>query len=168
MALGLAVLGLFVIYQFTLSANQIVPAFLTMLAGLMGAGAVVFSKKLSSIYSETQILTAIMLAMLVVNVPLSMAFGEVVPSFSLVIPWAAEVTYSLSLVTANALVIAGFKYLEPSIGGVLGLLEVIFAALFGIVLFGELVTIQFVIGSLLLLLSASLSDLTKLVQKSKI
>jgi drug/metabolite transporter (DMT)-like permease len=164
LALFISIIGLTIIYKLSLSQAQILPAVLTMASGLMGAGAVVFSKKISARYSETQILSVLFVAMLAINFPISMVMGEIVPSFSLVIPWTAEVIYSLALLAANALVIAGFKYLEPSIGGILGLLEVVFAAIFGIVFFQEILTIQFIFGSILILIAASLSDVMKLIQ----
>src|SRR6185437_4394631 len=60
-AFCLAVGGLSILYQFIITREQILPALATMLAGILGACGVVFSKKLSHQYSETQILSTIFL-----------------------------------------------------------------------------------------------------------
>lgn len=66
-SLVFALVGLCIIYRFGLTVDQLIPAIFTMIAGLMGASIVVFSKKLSSRYSETQILTYLFIAMLFSN-----------------------------------------------------------------------------------------------------
>lgn len=164
-ALVLAVVGLFVIYKFSLTSQQVIPALATSIAGLMGACFVVMSKKLSGNYSETQILTALAVVMFFGNVILSIGYREVFPTVQLSTPWAAEIFYSFALLIANAFVIEGFKHIEPSVGGVIGLLEVILAAVFGIVLFKEVLTIQLIVGSALLLISAGLTDAVNIAKK---
>lgn len=163
-SLGLAIAGLAIIYQFTLSAAQLLPAVSTMAAGLMGAAAVVGSKKTSSIYSETQLLTSIFAAMFVCNLLLSVFLSESVPPMQPLQPWLAQLGYATAMLLANAAVIAGFKYVEPSIGGLLGLLEIVLAAILGVLLLGETVTPQLVLGSVVLLIAAGLPDLQRLFQ----
>lgn len=162
-SLALAIIGLFVIYKFSLASDQILPAISTMIAGLMGSGIIVFSKKISSNYSETQILSSIFLTMLIGNLIFSFLFKEALPQVNLNLPWFAQFSYTLAMLIANALAIAGFKYLEPSIGSLIGLLEVIFAAFFGIIFFEEHLTIQFIVGSILILLAAGLSDTVSVI-----
>ncbi|NMC35987.1 DMT family transporter [Candidatus Beckwithbacteria bacterium] len=162
-SLLLAIIGLFIIYQFSLNAGQIIPALASMVSGLLGACVVVFSKKLSSNYSETQILTGIFIAMFLINLSISCLLGEHFPSLQ-VVAWFGEIGYTIAMVIANIAVIAGFRYLEPSIGGIIGLLEVILAAIFGILFFGEVITIELIIGSLFILLAAGLADFVSLIK----
>ena len=122
-------------------------------------------KKLSGNYNETQILTALAIVMFLGNLVLSIGYHEVFPIVQISTAWIAEVFYSLALLTANAVVIEGFKHVEPSVGGVIGLLEVILAAVFGVVFFRELLTVQLLVGSGLLLVSAGLTDAVNIVKR---
>jgi len=160
-SLFLSVIGLAVIYKLTLMPDQVIPAISTLLAGILGAIYIVFSKKISTKYSEIQILTVVFVTMLVTNLPISVARNEIVPMFSETVAWFGQLGYVAAMVLANAAVVAGFRKIEPSIGGLLGLLEVVFAAIFGAFLFREAVTIPLLVGSTLILLSASLPDLMK-------
>lgn len=163
-SLALAVIGLVIIYKFTLTGDQIIPAICVMIAGLMGAGGVVFSKKLSSNYVETQILAIQFSVMMFGNLLISLALGESMLVFSLSLPWLAQLGYAVAMLVANGFVIAGFKYLDPSIGGIIGLLEVVIAAVFGIVIFRESMSLSFVIGSVIILLAAGLGDMVRVVK----
>src|SRR5581483_5976524 len=144
---ALSAVGLFIIYRFTLSTDQILPALACMAAGLLGATFVAFSKKLSGNYSEIQILVYDIVAVVVCNLVFGWIFGEGLPLFHANVAWIALVGYSISFLLANATVIVGFKQLEPSIGGLLGLLEVVFAAIFGILFFHEVLSLQVILGS---------------------
>lgn len=162
MSFILATIGLIVIYKLALTPGQIIPALATMAAGLLGATFVVFSKRLSSNYSELEILSIDVVAVVVCNVVLSLIIGDRIPSFQNHSAWLAQGAYAIAFLLANLMVIAGYKYLEPSIGGLLGLLEVIFAAIFGVVFFHEVLSTQLIIGSGFILLAAALPDLYKL------
>ncbi|OGK29251.1 hypothetical protein A3D06_00815 [Candidatus Roizmanbacteria bacterium RIFCSPHIGHO2_02_FULL_40_9] len=168
-SLGLALIGLSIIYTFSLTADQILPAIFISLAGFMGACVVVFSKKVSSKYSEIQILTSLFVVMLLVNVVVSRVLGESIPLAEVSRAWFAQVGYAIAMLIANGAVVVGFRYLEPSIGGIIGLLEVVFGVLFGIIVFHEPLTAQLLVGSMLIILSAGLSDSIALIKdKSKI
>jgi drug/metabolite transporter (DMT)-like permease len=58
-SLVLAMLGMVAIYKLSLNSGQLLAVGLTVLAGLMGAGGVVFTKKLSGNYPEIQIMTSL-------------------------------------------------------------------------------------------------------------
>ena len=136
-----------------------------MIAGLMGATVVVFSKKVSKKYSETQILTTIFVVMFLANFLFSQILKEPALEFSLSVSWLAQFGYSLSMVLANTAVIVGYKYLEPSIGGLIGLLEVIFAVLFGIIFFREGAQLSTMIGGMLILVSVALPDFWEICKR---
>jgi drug/metabolite transporter (DMT)-like permease len=166
-SLFIAIIGMLVLYSFSLSSSQILPAILTSIAGLLGATVVVFSKKLSNKYSETQILSSIFLAMLLANLLIGLLLKESLPILAFNIPWLAQMGYSLAMLVANALVIVGFKYVEASVGGLIGLLEVVFAAIFGIVLFKESFTISSMVGGGLILFAATFPYLVEIAGSRK-
>ncbi|OGJ15626.1 MAG: hypothetical protein A2632_00380 [Candidatus Pacebacteria bacterium RIFCSPHIGHO2_01_FULL_46_16] len=166
-ALVLSVIGLTIIYQFSLTANQFLAAGSTLLSGFLGAIYVVFSKNVSSKYSEVQILSVVFGTMLLVNLPISLLLGETTPSFRETTAWLGQLGYATAMLLANAAVIAGFRHIEPSIGGLLGLLEVVFAAILGILIFQETVTGSLLLGSFCILIAAGLSDMVALIKNVK-
>ncbi len=62
-SLFLAIVGMLVIYRLILTPNQIFPATLTIVAGLMGACAAVLPKKLSNQYEELHIMSGYFIIM---------------------------------------------------------------------------------------------------------
>lgn len=157
-SLGLAILGMLVIYQLTLNSNQLLAVGLTILAGLMGAGGVVFTKKLSGEYPEIQIMTSYFISITVVNFIMSAIFKDSLPALGFTLPWLAQFGYLVAFLVANLAVIQGFKHLEPSVGSLIGLVEIIFGVVFGTVLFGEVIGWGVVIGSILILVAAVLPN----------
>lgn len=150
-SLIVSIAGMAIIYRFSLTPDQIIPATFTVLAGLMGAGSAVLPKKLTTSYSETQVLTLTILSMFICNLIISLILQEPLPTISLSLPWLGWLGYAIALLIANLTVIAGFKYLDATWGSILGTLEIIFAIIFGIVLFGETPTSSTIIGSLIIL-----------------
>jgi drug/metabolite transporter (DMT)-like permease len=167
-ALAMSLIGLSLIYSFSLSSEQMFPAASTITAGLMGASFVVFSKKLSGTYSEIQILASTFVVMMVVNVSADIFIGPSLLVVNTIVPWLAQVGYILSMILANVAVIAGFKYIDPSVGGLIGLLEVVLASLLGIVLFGEVLAISTGVGGMLILMAIAIPDIVRLIQKRSI
>ncbi len=160
-SLILAILGMVAIYQLTLNSSQLLAVALTVLAGLMGAGGVVFTKKLSGNYPEIQIMTSYFISITVVNFIMSVILKDSLPAFGFNVPWLAQLGYLVAFLVANLAVIEGYKHLEPSIGSLIGLVEIIFGVVFGAVFFGEIVGMGVVIGSILILISAVLPNLSK-------
>jgi len=66
------------------------------------------------------------------------------------------------------LIIAGLKHLEASTGGLLGLLEIVFSILFGIVIFGESLTGRLIVGGALIIIAAALPHLKEVYDKRKV
>lgn len=153
LSLFLSVVGMGIIYRFSLSPSQIFPATMTVLAGLMGAGSAVLPKKLSSDYSELQILTFTLASMFICNLVIAIVLNQTLPEIQLNSSWLGWLAYAISLLIANLTVIAGFKYIDATWGSILGTTEIIFAIVFGIVFFSESLTTSSVVGGLIMLLA---------------
>lgn len=164
-SLGLALLGLMVMFGRDVNSILILPILASFIAGAMGATAVVFSKKLSSNYSELQIIMSYLVLMLPTNLILSKIFGENLPAISNFAVWLPAIGYALSLLFANLAVVAGFRYLEPSVGALIGLSEVVLAGVYGTFLFADKLTEVMMIGSAIVLLAIALPELTKLTRR---
>ncbi|MFH1280654.1 MAG: DMT family transporter [Candidatus Beckwithbacteria bacterium] len=161
-SLIIAVLGMSLIYRFTLTSSQIIPALFTCLAGFLGASTVVLTKKLSSNFHELQIMIGYFVMQVVFNLPLVLILHETLPAFSHSSAWLAQLAYAISLFLANFTAIEGFKYLEGSVGSLIGMAEILFGVLFGLLLFGEILTPSTIIGGLLIILAASLPSLLEI------
>lgn len=163
--LGLAGLGL--TFKISLVVFTFFAPILALLNGIASGGEVAFTKKVSDKYSTIQINVLVWVGILFSNLLFSLVLKEtqVAPAVSLA--WIYQLGYSLSSLLAFLLVIEGFKYVEASIGGLLGLLEIIFGVLLGILLFNEVLEPEAIIGGLLILIAAGLPHLQKLHHRPK-
>jgi drug/metabolite transporter (DMT)-like permease len=159
-SLILAFLGMYAIYHFTLEPNQIVAALLTVMAGFMGSIGAVLPKKLSGDYHELQIMSGYFIIMVIGNGFLAYLMNDSLPTFTLSTPWLAWLAYATALLIANMAVIEGFKTIEASIGSLIGLAEIIFGVILGVILFSENIGLGTIIGGLLILISAALPNIT--------
>jgi len=165
LAFLLASFGLYITFSFSLVAFSLLAAFMAILNGIASGGEVSFSKKLSGSYSTLYITWLSWIIIAITNAPISVVLGETqhLPSFDIV--WLYQMGYVVSSIFAFGLIIEGLKHVEASIGGLLGLLEVVFSIIFGIVIFNELLTVQVGAGALLVLLAAALPHLSSIYQK---
>lgn len=158
LVLSLGLLGLIIMNGMNLSANESLAAISVMTAGFLGACSVAFPKKLSSHYSEVQILTILFSCMFACNTIINIFFNEPLPSSFISIAWFAQIAYAVAQLSASLFMIKGFSLLQPAIAALLGLTEVIFAIILGMLIFGEQLTLSIIIGSLLILAAAALSQ----------
>lgn len=75
--------------------------------------------------------------------------------------------YALAGLLAFWLVVEGYKYVDASIGSLVGLIEIIAGVLFGFWFFREQITNTIIVGGLLILLSGMLPDLKELYSRRK-
>lgn len=158
-SLVIAIVGMVVIYGISLSPSQLVPASMTVLAGLMGASTVILPKKLVGNYHELQIMVGYFLMQVLFNYPMAQLMGDQLPTLELNAAWGGQLGYALAMMLANLAAIKGFSYLEPSIGSLLGLAEILFGIVLGVVLFGESLSSGVIVGGLLITLAAALPNL---------
>ena len=81
--------------------------------------------------------------------------------------WIGNVGHAAATLLAFLFVVEGYKNLEPSIAGIIGLLEVPFGILLGIVLFGEKLTESIVIGGGLILVATMIPNIKEAFYDSK-
>lgn len=158
-SLGLSILGMALIYKFSLSTGQLLAAVLTCVAGVLGAATVVLTKKLSGNYAELQIMIGYFALQVVINLPLAVLSHEVMPSFSNTTAWVAQILYAFSMLAANYAVIEGFKHVDGSIGSLIGIAEILFGAFFGWLLFSELISAFTLMGGIIIIAAAAYPSL---------
>lgn len=155
----LACIGMYFIFRFSLVAFTLLAASMAMLNGVASGGEISSSKKFSNKYSTLYITTLSWVIILITNAPISFLLGERIfmPSFDIV--WLWQLGYTVASMLAFWLIIEGLKHVEAGIGGLLGLLEIVFAVALGIILFEESLTLKVALGSLLIILAAALPHL---------
>jgi drug/metabolite transporter (DMT)-like permease len=158
-SLVIAIVGMVVIYGLTLTPEQLFPASMTVMAGLMGASTVILPKKLVGNYHELQIMAGYFVMQVLFNYPLAQMMGDQLPALELNTAWGGQLSYAGAMMIANLAAIKGFSYLEPSIGSLLGLAEVIFGVMFGVLLFGEATTVGVWVGGAMIVVAAVLPSI---------
>ncbi len=158
--------GMYMIFSFSLLTFTILAALMAILNGVASGGEISFSKKLSS-YSTLYITWLSWIAITLTNAPISLLLGEtqMFPSFDLV--WIWQLGYTAASMLAFWLIIEGLKYVEAGVGGLLGLLEIVFSVIFGIVLFNEEITANVFIGAVLILTAAALPHIQDIYSRRK-
>lgn len=163
----LALVGLYTVFSFSLEKFTLLAALMAVFNGIASGGEVSFSKKLTGNYSALYMSLLSWLIIIPTNGLLSVAFGEaqLLPGWQLF--WLWQLCYIVASFFGFWFVMAGLKYVEASIGGLIGLLEVVFSILFGILLFGESVTTRVGMGAIVILLAAALPHLAGLMKRKQ-
>ena len=163
-SLGLALLGLIITFRISIQLFSTTALLLAALNGIASGGEASTSKKSTHIFSTVQVTFYCWLAIFVTHLPLSIFFGEKQIALAFSFEWLAMLGYAGAGLVGFWLLIEGFKRVDASIGGLIGLLEIIFSIIFGILLFKDHLTWTIVLGGVLIILAAMLPDLTSLLQ----
>ena len=161
-SLSLALVGLALTFFSSLEIFSVMALLLAAVNGIASGGEVATTKLIPEKFSTIQTSVIIWGAIFLTHLPLSFLFNEKQIMPALNIHWLAMLAFALAGICAFWLVIEGFKYVDASIGGLIGLLEIVFAIIFGVIVFNELVTIFIIIGSLLIIFAATLPYLLEI------
>lgn len=163
----LAILGMYIIFSFSLIVFSLLAAVLAIVNGVASGGEVSFSKKLSGNYSPLYISWLSWIIILITNAPISILFGEVqhLPSLNLV--WLYALGYAIVSLLGFWLIIKGLKYIESSMGGLIGLLEIVFSIILGILIFNEKLNLKIIVGGLFIIIAAALPYLQEIIYKKQ-
>ena len=88
------------------------------------------------------------------NLPFIFIFNESLNVFHADIAWMWLAAFALTSVLASGLVIWGLKLVEAGLAGILGLLEIVFGVLFGIIVFHETPGTLAILGTVVIALAA--------------
>jgi len=151
--------GLLLTFGLSLAFFSIGAMLLAALNGIASGGEVATSKKSTERYSSLQLTVYSWILILCTHLPISLLAREtqLMPAFNL--EWFAMLAYALTGLGGFWLVIEGFRHVDASIGGLIGLLEIIFSLLFGVMLFDDQITISVLLGGLIIILAAVLPDI---------
>jgi drug/metabolite transporter (DMT)-like permease len=150
-SLVVAIIGLAFTFFKSIEVFSLFALLLAAINGIASGGEVSTTKLVPEKFGALQTSILVWTGIFITHLPLSFLFGErqILPTFD--IHWFAMLGFTLAGVIAFWLVIEGFKYVDASIGGLIGLLEIVFAIIFGALFFSEEITLPIIVGSLLII-----------------
>lgn len=165
-AMLLAFVGLTFVFGLSLSVFSFAGMAMAALNGTASGTEVSSSKKLSH-YPALLVTFYSWAVILVTHLIVSIGIGEVQWLPANTVEWWAMLAYSLVGLISFWLVVEGFKYVDASIGSLIGLLEIIWAILFGAIFFGEHVGLTVWIGAILIVLAGFLPDAKNILEHNR-
>lgn len=163
----LAGIGMYFIFSFTLAAFTLLAALMAAFNGMASGTEVSSSKKLTGNYSTTYLNWISWICIAITHLAISLYIGETQLVPSLDIAWLYYAGYLVASILGFWLIIEGLKYLEASVGGLIGLLEIVFSITFGFLVFHEGITLRVAIGGVLIMIAASLPHAVELISKKR-
>jgi len=162
-AIVLALVGLAIVFGETVLIFAPLGLALAALNGVASGGETSSTKKVSQKYSPALLVFWGWVFTLLTHLPMSLLVGEkwVAPQFNHA--WLWLLVYSIVNAAAFWLAVTGYKHVDASIASLIGLAEVIFAVIFGAIIFHQTITWGVYIGGVLILLAATLPDLINII-----
>lgn len=124
------------------------------LSGFSTAAAMVLVKLIP--YNATQSSIVSWVSSVIANVIMALLIKETVPAIGLHVEWGYLVLFALASIVASWSVARGVKLIEAGAAGVLGLLEIVFGIMFGILFFHEKPTPITLVGAAVIMIAAAL------------
>ena len=141
------------------------PLIAVVISGLASAIYNLIAKKMS--YNTTQSTVWIWVTSAVANAIMALILSEAYPSVGGHAEWLYLVAFALVSVIASWTFVKGVQIVELGIAGILGLLEIVFGVLFGVLFFQEQLGIIVLIGMVIIIMAASIPYLQELYNKQK-
>lgn len=160
-SLFFGLVGLILIYSFTLEKDKILFYFLANLAGLSSAVWNIFSKKVSSDYSIPQIVFIDSFLTLIFGLILSLYLREHFIPIQLSNQWIANLLFAFNSLATSFLIVYGFRFVEAHYGSIILLLEVLFGIFFGFIFFKEIPTVITLVGGVLIIVAVIIPKLSR-------
>lgn len=161
-ALLFAIIGLFVIFRFTISSSQVIFLFFAAIGGFLTGIWNTISKKFSDKYHNNQLVLMDAISSVAVALAGALLLREYLPVGSMGSSWTWIGIYAVVQTINVGLMVYGFKNVEAQIGSLILPVEIIFAAIFSYLAFGEIPTKYAVIGGIFIIAAAVLPSLSLL------
>lgn len=135
-SIALGLVGLWLVFSPTIAAGfgwlALVAA---LVSGLGSAADSVIAKKMP--LNATQATVLLWLASVIANIPMAFVLREDMPLVGWHLEWVYLVIFAVASIAASWAFIKGVKLIEAGAAGIIGLLEIVFGVLFGMVFFSE-------------------------------
>lgn len=167
LSMALAFVGLALVFGSAVIAFAPLGLALAAANGVASGGEVSSSKKLSNTYPPSLMIFWGWVLTAATHLPLSLLIGEAQVAIHFNAAWGWLLIYSFVNAAAFWLVVYGFRFVDASIGSLIGLTEVIFGVVFGAFIFDEVLSWSVYLGGLLILLAAMLPDLLNIFREKR-
>ncbi len=163
----MALVGLVLVFSVDLHGLLLFPVLMAIFNGLASSAEVVSSKNVSDKYSTLQVTLMIFLAIGITHMALSFLVGENHNLELFSVSGGVITLFSLAAIFGVVTLYAGYRELDPSIGALVGLSEIVFSVLFGIILFKEQLSLTTLVGGAFIIVAAALPNIVELGRKSR-
>jgi len=153
-SLFLVFVGLFVIYRSDISLINNIYTFFALLSGLTIGLWNTLSKKVSHKYPEFQMILLDSISAIIIGIIGSIVLSESMPSLTNPSPWFWIFLFAVANILASLLLIKGFKSVEAQKGSLILPSEIVFASIFGFLIFKESLPFYVYVGGALILLAS--------------
>lgn len=150
---ALGIIGLGLIFSPTTGRLGLLALIGALVSGLFAGANAVFSKQIR--YNATQSTVVLWVASVIASFAMAFVLKEHQPAIGWYVPWLYLVFFSIVSVIASWLFVKGVKLIDAGAAGILGLLEIVFGVIFGVVFFHERPTAIVLLGILIIIVAAS-------------
>ena len=154
-SIALGLVGLWLVFSPTIASGfgwlALVAA---LVSGLSSAANSVIAKKMP--LNATQATVFLWFASVIANIPMAFVLREDMPSVGWHMEWVYLVIFAVASIIASWAFIKGVKLIEAGAAGVIGLLEIVFGVLFGVVFFSEQPGLMVLSGVAVIIVAAAI------------
>ncbi len=150
----LGIIGISFIFGHSLSHLGWMPLSAAALSGACAAGVTFFTKIIP--YKTTQTTVSLWVSAAIANTIMIFVVHERVPSVAWSKEWFYLLIFAIASIIASWCLIRGLKLIDAGAAGILGLSEIIFGVLFGVVFFHESLGLIEIIGVAVILSAAAI------------
>jgi drug/metabolite transporter (DMT)-like permease len=135
-SIALGLVGLWLVFSPSVAAGfGLLALVAALISGLGSAANSVIAKRMPLNASQATVL--LWIASVVANIPMAFVLQERLPSTGWHIEWFYLVIFAIASIIASWAFIKGVKLIEAGAAGVIGLLEIVFGVVFGMIFFDE-------------------------------
>ncbi|HUQ85092.1 MAG TPA: DMT family transporter [Candidatus Limnocylindrales bacterium] len=150
----LGIMGLWLIFTPSTKIFGLLALLAALISGLASGLNMVVNKKIKYSVLQTAILTWI--GTVLANIPMIFILNESFPQINSDIHWIYLLLFALASFISSWLLISGLKLIEAGTAGILGLLEIVFGVVLGIIFFKEHLTAVVTLGMTCIIAAAAI------------
>jgi drug/metabolite transporter (DMT)-like permease len=154
LAAALGIVGLGLIFSPSTGTLGWIALLAALVSGLSIGGTTVLSKQIS--YNATQSTVALWTTSVIANLLMAFVFRETLPAIGWHAEWLYLLFFAIASVIASWMLVKGLKLIDAGAAGVLGLLEIVFGVLFGVIFFNERLGAVALVGVLVVIAAAAI------------
>jgi drug/metabolite transporter (DMT)-like permease len=154
LATFLGFIGIALVFSPNINSIGILPLFASALSGFATSVNLVLLKKVS--YNATQSTLVLWITSVLANLMMAILFQEHLPNIGFYSQWIYLLLFALASVAASWLFVTGLKLVDAGAAGILGLLEIVFAVVFGVIFFHEKPSTVTLVGIMIIIAAATI------------